>query len=110
MDVFRGFGNQGLKGVCENCPTHPKGVIPNPVSEGRAVISARVGVRDLALVVESNQTLANYEVPQGYSPAEDGAASLTPFGMTISSSHTRSKAQSVQDRGRHTVSLRLPMP
>jgi hypothetical protein len=43
-------------------------------------------------VVESNQTLANHEVPQGYSPAEDGAGSLTPFGMTISSSHTPSSA------------------
>jgi len=40
-------------------------------------------VRDLALVVESNQTLANHQVPQGYSPAEDGAGSLTPIGMTI---------------------------
>ncbi len=69
---------QGLKRVCENCVTHPKGVIPNPVSGG-----CRVGVRDLAFVVESNQTLANHEVPQGYSPAEDGAGSLTPFGMTI---------------------------
>jgi len=60
--------------VCENCLTHPKGVIPNPVSE-----ACRVGVRDLALVVESNQTLANHEVPQGDSPAENGAGSLTPF-------------------------------
>ena len=23
------------------------------------------------------------KVPQGYSPAEDGAGSLTPFGMTV---------------------------
>ena len=82
--------------VCENCLTHPKGVIPNPVSE-----ACRVGVRDLALVVESNQTLANHEVPQGYSPAEDRAGSLTPFGMTISSSHTPSKTRSIQDTGRH---------
>ncbi len=74
--------------MCEDCLTHPKGVIPNPVSEG-----CRVGERDLALVLESNQTLANHEVLQGYSPAEDGAGSFTPFGMTISSSHTPSKAQ-----------------
>src|SRR5260370_15234098 len=63
-----------------------------PRLRGRAVISARVGVRDLALVVESNQTLANHKVPQADSPAEDGAGSLTPFGMTISSSHTPSSA------------------
>ncbi len=80
----------GFQSVCENCLTHPKGVIPNPVSEG-----CRVGVRDLALVVESNQTLANHEVPQGDSPAEDGAGSLTPFGMTISSSHTPSEKPDV---------------
>src|SRR5260370_5633729 len=67
-----------------------------PRLRGRAVISARVGVRDLALVLESNQTLANREVPQGDSPAEDGAGSLTPFGMTISSSHTSSEAQLLQ--------------
>src|SRR5260370_6592744 len=67
-----------------------------PRLRGRAVISARVGVRDLALVLESNQTLANHEVPQGDSPAEDGAGSLTPFGMTISSSHTPSSAPGVQ--------------
>ncbi len=86
------FGNQGLKRVCENCLTHPKGVIPNPVGEG-----CRVGVRDLALVVESNQTLANHEVPQGYSSAEGGAGSLTPFDrMTISSSHTPSSAQTLK--------------
>ncbi len=42
------------------------------------------------MVLESNQTLANHEVPQAYSPAEDGAGSLTPFEMTISSSHTPS--------------------
>ena len=50
-------------------------------------------MRDLALVVESNQTLANHQVPQGDAPAEDGAGSLTPFGMTISSSHTPSLAR-----------------
>ncbi len=59
------------------------------------------------MVVESNQTLANHEVPQGYSPAEDGAGSLTPFGMTISISHTPSElAISVVRNG--TVSLRSP--
>jgi len=67
-----------------------RGVIPNRVKRGRAVISARVGVRDLVFVVESNQTPANHKVPQGYSPAEEGAGSLTPFGMTISRSHTHS--------------------
>jgi len=61
----------------------PKAVIPNPVKRGRAVISARVGVRDLAFSVESDQTSKNHKVPQGYSPAEDSAGSLTPFGMTI---------------------------
>ena len=80
--------HEGLKSVCENWLTHPKGVIPKPVSE-----ACRVGVRDLAFVVESNQTLANHEVPQGDSPAEDVAGSLTPFGMTISSSHTPSEAR-----------------
>src|SRR5260370_22765069 len=82
----------GLQNVCEKLPDTSKRRHPEPRQRGRAVISARVGVRDLALVVESNQTLANHQVPQGYSPAEDGAGSLTPFGMTISSSHTPSSA------------------
>jgi len=41
-------------------------------------------VRDFAFVAESNQTFASHKVPQGYSPAEETAGSLTPFGMTIS--------------------------
>ncbi len=87
--------------MCENLPDTFKKRHPEPRQRGRAVgypfapgfgangqISARVGVRDLAFVVELNPTLANHKVPQGYSPAEESAGSLTAFGMTISSSHT----------------------
>ncbi len=72
---------QRLKSKCENCLTHPKGVIPNPVSEGAFVISARVGVRDLAFVVESNRTLAKPRGPSGLPrPLKTARARLRPSG------------------------------
>src|SRR6476661_4787617 len=37
---------------CKNCPNHLRIVIPTPVKRARAVISARVGRRDLVFIFQ----------------------------------------------------------
>jgi hypothetical protein len=52
-------------------------VILNPVSERRAVISARVGLKDLMFLLSLKQ-----KVPRVYSHNEENLCSFTTLGMT----------------------------
>lgn len=46
-------------------------VIPNPVSEGRAFISARVGVRDLVFQARGSSSLAAQKILRSLPPQND---------------------------------------
>src|SRR5260370_42272237 len=87
---------RGLKSVCESFRHIQKASSRTPLARARCHQRPSRGEGPcVGGGIESNTGKARG--PQGYSPAEDGAGSLTPFGLTISSSHTPSLSASVED-------------
>src|SRR5260370_12809410 len=86
---------RGLKSVCESFRHIQKASSRTPLARARCHQRPSRGEGPCVCGGIESDT-CKPRGPSGDAPAEDSAGSLTPFGMTISSSHTPSEGQPKQ--------------